>query len=238
MEQLPGRRLSTRGVSRNRIIPSPRRPPARRGAASSLFHLFPHPPFSCIPFIPRYVYPHPHPHPHPYIHPPHLRLQPHAPRHLSPPLVTVRVRHHAGAVRHRRTKIHDSRRRGSTPHREMKGGTWVRRAGRKRAAWARADARRQACRRAGGRERRTQAQECSGASKTQAQCVHRRGEEWNAEKPRRRAIRAPQGRHYCAQRERVAEVGGGGQGASHKEYGSVVEMGPAAKTKTQANAWR
>ncbi|KAJ7787498.1 hypothetical protein B0H14DRAFT_2629257 [Mycena olivaceomarginata] len=37
-------------------------------------------------------------------------------------------------------------------------------------------------------------------------------------------------------RERTAEEGGGGQEVLYKEYGTVIEMGPAAKAKTQANS--
>ncbi|KAF8135950.1 hypothetical protein K438DRAFT_1786653 [Mycena galopus ATCC 62051] len=36
----------------------------------------------------------------------------------------------------------------------------------------------------------------------------------------------------------VGAEGGGGPGASYKEYGSVFEMEPAAKAKTQPNAWK
>jgi hypothetical protein len=65
MVQLPGRRLSTGGESHKRTIPPTCRPPARRGArvavrsaSSSSLHLSTHPPFSCIPFLPRHVHPH------------------------------------------------------------------------------------------------------------------------------------------------------------------------------------
>ncbi|KAJ7786779.1 hypothetical protein B0H14DRAFT_2630161 [Mycena olivaceomarginata] len=125
----------------------------------------------------------------------------------SPPLPTVGVNHHARAYAAPRNGRWDMRRKGG-----QKEGVGLKRAG--------------------GRGRRAQVQE-GGVQRgvEDPSAVYRRGEESSAEKQRRRAIRASQGRH-CPRRERAAE-GGGGQGASYREYGSGMEMGPAAKAKTQ-----
>jgi hypothetical protein len=71
----------------------------------------------------------------------------------------------------------------------------------------------------------------SGASKTQGQCVYRRGEESSAEKQRRRAIRAPQDNIIG---DKKGQQKGEEVDKELRTRNSAVSS-PAAKAKTQAN---